>query len=532
MANDEDVDFCAKGRVLIIGAGTSGLAAADALRQHGCQVTVLEARDRIGGRSYSEPDGEFAGFDIGGHWVMGADKHQPVLRRMRELGVEAVIPNITGHFANLYDADGHVLARSEVERLTELGRQWKQALDAIFAKLNKRREFLDGWSDPDAATAYSEALETLERHLKRNLTGVERRFIENSWADVETDGAALLAQQGLKSLMEPDVDCLNDGGESCRSPSTFVRGGYGAWVRALASRLPLDIHLSSPVAQVGRDAAGGVSVLLENGTSLSAAAAIVTVPLGVLKANAIKFDPPLSLRRRLAIEALGFGTVDWVHVRFDKPFWPTDVYEFRYLSQTRGDYKATYNHLVEETPFHGAPVLSTLLFSSREAPWPKGNDSLENLTDAELELHVMKRLRLMFGDEVPKEPAAFRVSRWGQDPYIRGSYSVNPPGVDARSNYFLGGAESSFGGALHFAGEATCGLMYASVHGAYVSGLREACALLGPRCGESVWPWFDIAVRGLCETAPVPPDGHGVPTGSEGIGRANGQGMLMTTLLI
>ena len=497
-------DVCAKARILVVGAGTAGLAAADALQEHGCRVTILEARDRIGGRTDSELNGEFAGFDVGGHWVMGADQQQPVLRRMRELGVEAIVPNVTtGREVSIYDVDGSLLSNEEALQLAALRAQWERALDAAHTSLSQRREFLDGWLDPDAGSAYSAALAAVERQRGRNVSAVERRFMENDWADVETDGAATLARQGLKSLMEPDVDCLNDGGASCAALSTFVRGGYGAWARALAARLHLDVRLKAPVTRVSSDTAGGVLVQLENGTMLSAAACIVTVPLGVLKAGGVSFDPPLSTRRRLAIEELGFGTVDWLHMRFDAPFWPADVYQFKYLAEARGDFKAVYNHLVEGTPFGGAPVLSTLLFSDREAPWPEGSRSLEDMTDAQLEQHAMQRLRLMFGDVTPARPRAFRVSRWGSSNYSRGSYSVNPPGVDARSNFRLAGAEKAFGGALRFAGEATCGLMYASVHGAYISGLREACALLGPRCANSSWPWFAESVTSLCEAAPV-----------------------------
>ena len=137
----------------------------------------------------------------------------------------------------------------------------------------------------------------------------------------------------------------------------------------------------------------------------------------------------------------------------------------------------------------------------------------------------MDRLRLLFGNEtVPARPQAIKVSRWGQEPYSLGSYSTNPPRVDSRANYELGGGERAFGGRLRFAGEATCSLMFATIHGAYVSGLREACALLGPRCTESTWPWFAPEVRTLCEVAPLPDDATMVTVGSSAMGRARGQG--------
>ena len=68
--------------------------------------------------------------------------------------------------------------------------------------------------------------------------------------------------------------------------------------------------------------------------------------------------------------------------------------------------------------------------------------------------------------------------------------------------------------------------MFASIHGAYVSGLREACGVLGPACAASAWPWFSPDVRTLCEVAPLPANGSSAAqsVGSVAIGRARGQG--------
>jgi monoamine oxidase len=100
---------------------------------------------------------------------------------------------------------------------------------------------------------------------------------------------------------------------------------------------------------------------------------------------------------------------------------------------------------------------------------------MELRSDAQLASELMSVLRRMFGATVP-EPEGLRVTRWASDPYARGSYSHLPVGATGADYEVL--AEPLAGGQLRFAGEATNRRYPATVHGAYLSGLREAQALL------------------------------------------------------
>ncbi|GAT11754.1 monoamine oxidase [Mycolicibacterium novocastrense] len=184
---------------------------------------------------------------------------------------------------------------------------------------------------------------------------------------------------------------------------------------------------------------------------------IVTVPLGVLKADAIAFDPPLPQPKRDAIGRLGFGLLNKVVLAFDQPFWPRTRPMIGLVGPDQ-----PVSDLVNGLLLSDKPILIGL--RSGQAAW-----SREALPDGDAVAQVINAL------DAP-EPTRSIVTRWGTDPYSLGSYSFIAVGSSPDDMSALG---EPVGERLLFAGEATNPEFFGTVHGAYLSGIREADRILG-----------------------------------------------------
>lgn len=235
------------GHVAVIGAGVSGLAAAQALSQKGRKVTVFEARNRIGGRVWTSRALGIP-LDLGASWIHGTSRN-PV---------------------------------------TKLARKAKAAIVA-----------------------------TDDTYIARGENG--RRIAEDDvpdWLDDVTmfqhEAGADRSEINLPAFeAEPEY-----GGDEVIFP-----GGYDSILSALGGSY--EVRTSAPVQAV-QHGADGVTVTAKGGKH-QFDAAIVTLPLGVLKRNSVRFTPPLPADKTAAIERLGMGTLDKLYLLYDHPFWDKDV---------------------------------------------------------------------------------------------------------------------------------------------------------------------------------------------------------------
>lgn len=193
----------------------------------------------------------------------------------------------------------------------------------------------------------------------------------------------------------------------------------------------------------------------------------MTVSVGVLKAGHIVFDPPLPDAKLTAIDRLDMGNLEKVILRFAEPFWRErgNASTFFYIAETPGEFPA----FADWTDVSGTPTL-VCLYGGRTARRVIDERDSEQITSG-----AVRVLREMFGDDIP-EPIAAYVTRWRDDPYALGSYSYIPIGATPDDMSELG---QPVGERLLFAGEATEPLLYATVHGAMMSGLREARRIAG-----------------------------------------------------
>ena len=333
--------------------------------------------------------------------------------------------------------------------------------------------------NPTLGAAMDEAVKQYQFLL--DLSPQDMRLINWHYANLEYANAANV---GKLSLGGWDQDIGNEfEGEHAQIIGGYLQVPRGIW--QYPSKL--DVRTYKAVKEIaytpsyGEDAIAGVHC--DDGDILEADHVVLTVPLGVLKEHCISFDPPLPDWKLGPIERLGFGTLNKVILVFEEPFWDVEQDMFGLLrdavvanSLDQEDYEANRGKFYlfwNCIKTSGLPVLIALMAGDAA-------HQAETVTDAALVAAVTQELARMFKQEKVPIPSETIVTRWGKDRFARGSYSYVAP-TSLPGDYE---AMSRPLGNLHFAGEATCGTHPATVHGAYISGLRAASevidALLGP----------------------------------------------------
>lgn len=410
--------------VVVVGAGVAGLAAARRLTEAGWRVVVLEATSAVGGRVRTSRDLGVP-FDEGASWIHGT-RGNPITEIASAAGARTV------------ELDDESVAAIDVG-----GRRWTA------------QELADAEAD------FDELLGQLATEEGEDDLSFEAALAEwdPGWSD---DRLRAFFVSAYLTFDTGDLDQLSstlyDEGEVFGGPEVVFTDGYDAVPAFLADGL--DIRLGTPVeAVVWSDELVSVRTAVEDFT---ASAAVVTVPLGVLKAGSIRFSPPLPAEKAAAVAAVGFGCVDKFLFVWDETFW--DDTDFLVHTAERRD---LFNYFVNLDRLHsGSHALLTFAYAAEAR-------ASEDRPDDEIVALVMAHLREMYGPDVPP-PTAVRRTAWGRDPFTGGSYSFTA--VTTRMRDFDRLAEPV--GPLHFAGEHTHRDHFSTVHGAYLSGLRAAEELL------------------------------------------------------
>lgn len=253
----------------------------------------------------------------------------------------------------------------------------------------------------------------------------------------------------------------------------MIKGGYSRVTESLAEGL--DIRLNNVVSEVSY--ASDVSAMhnnkhkarvsTSNGCEYLGDAVLVTVPLGCLKAETIKFSPPLPDWKYSSIKQLGFGVLNKVVLEFSKVFWDDSLDYFGATAEEtdqRGECFMFWN--VKKTV--GAPVLIALVVGKAAVDY-KDKSKSEHVN------HAMMVLRKLFGGDLVPDPVASVVTDWGADPYSYGAYSYVAIGASGEDYDVLGRPVQN---CLFFAGEATCKEHPDTVGGAMMTGVREAVRII------------------------------------------------------
>lgn len=431
--------------MIVIGAGVAGLAAASILTRDGLRVVVLEARDRIGGRTHTEREGDRV-TDLGASWIHGITD-APVYEAALAFGMpmlEFTVGSfqVDGRPIAYYGPDGHRLEDDEVAAFAADVHFFDDALaDTIESSV-------DGTSYGDVVEVTLDLMRSEHGWDEDRVLRV-REFLQHRSEEQYGVGANGLDAHGL----DDDVVIGHE---------VVFPEGYDRLATHLAE--DLDVRLEHVVSRVGwrgtesgKDG-GGVTVTTSRG-DFTAAQSVMTVPLGVLQSSGFVIDPPLPALLAGALARLRMNNFEKIILRFSHRFWDEDVYAIR----RQGEAAAWWHSWYDLTALHDVPTLLT--FAAGDC----ANQTRE-WSDDQVAASVLEALRDIYGERVT-HPTSVIVTRWQDDPYSLGSYSYMTVGAKMEDRDLLA---TPVGGVLHIAGEATWTDDPATVTGALCSGRRAA----------------------------------------------------------
>lgn len=436
--------------VIIIGAGATGLTAACRINDAGLKVVILEARDRVGGRLWTDwIDGQL--YEIGGQWV--SPDQDALIETIDDLGLEtypryrngdsvyigpgAAPVRFTG---GIFPASAET--RAEITRLIEL-------LDQLVAE-----------TDPDQPWAHTRAreLDTISFRSWLELQSDDSEAIDN--ISLFIADAMLTKPAHAFSTLQALLMAASAGSFSHLVDADYILdrrvvGGLQRVPIELAARLGDAVRTSAPVERVEWDS-DGVTVHAR-GFSVKARRAILALPPNLI--GAIRFDPPLPRGRQQMLQHLSFGLVIKVHATYPTPFWRD--------SGLSGTAFSPYQlvHEAYDNTNHGETQGTLVGFVSDEDA-----DAMFALEASERRKRILESLAQYFGP-LALNPVTYYESDWAAEEWTRGAYAAS---YDLGGLTRFGADQSNPVGPLRFGSSDMAARGYQHVDGAIRMGRRLA----------------------------------------------------------
>lgn len=418
--------------VIIIGAGVSGLAAASKLREAGKEVLVLEARDRIGGRLFTNKQFGTA-VDLGASWIYDIDQNLLVKNFKSEF---SLIP-----FGDLMSRLGKQVLYGSDNEIIE-----KEKLNSVIQFVN---DFIIYLSNQSPETNLGNALTEFQSNLfqEKELTYI-KNWVGNLlafWTGTELVNTSSLIWKAITD----DVS----------GQAYYVINGYDNVANHLSQGLDIYLkhcvdHIDYSTECVRVEAAGQI---------FEARCVIVTLPIGVLKNDYCKFTPSLPKEKIEAINSIGCGVLNKAVLNFSHCFWDKEALSIQCLPTTKSPIQYYINfHAMNKTPFLVA------IYGGAAA------EKMEQISQTEQKENLLLPLREIYGKSFV-EPKSIIMTSWGQDRFAQSAYSYLPRGQQVDIFECL---SKPIGNRVFFAGEATSSRNFATVHGAYETGLIAADQVL------------------------------------------------------
>lgn len=505
--------------VAVVGAGFAGLTAARQLTNFGFNVTVFEARDQPGGRAYTDVETFSTGVDLGAILVVGIDQN-PVAILAAQANASLRIIDST---CPVFDIDGKwveseidIQAEEQFSYLVRETEQFRQlshvdrgsdsslgeALQTIIDKksysgdllglkilshsplsttttnlVNKRNvqdrnilshkrrrvSMVEPWpsKNHDYESIRSNKLlygnhSQPTSYLTSKEDGLVARLLSWHIADLEYGCASVIDDVSLNHWDQDDPHGF--GGYHA-----YVKNGYRSIISPLVGGLHNKIRYNTKVISVFHSQADHAELQIKSKNDVEVErfrAVLITIPLGCLQDESIRFTPALPKRKMKSIHRLGSGCLLRVAMEFSYQFWTRhDIFgALQDTTSKRGEFYVFWN-MSKST---GKPILITSVTDPHAYMY-------ENLPEQDIIKGAMKVLRRRY-PHAP-EPIAYKVSNWLHDPFSRGVYSNLPVGSSGMDYDFLSYPVRPH---LFFAGEHTCRTNPSSCGSAVISGLREA----------------------------------------------------------
>jgi monoamine oxidase len=444
-----DVDCC------VVGAGFAGLTAALRLKRAGRSVALLEARDRVGGRTFTEflPDGTW--IDRGGAWIgPGQDRIKAL---MAEFGVAEYKEYIEGDAMMIVDGKKHRYSGTIPWSMSP----WAIAnLGAGLLELGQMCKAIPFEAPWNAKKAAEWDRITLAEWLNNNILSAKaREMLDMAIAGIYTSAASevslLWALHQMGSGGGPVFVISNkDGAQDAR-----IRGGMAAIYGPMAAELGDALHLSRPVHLIAQDDEG-VTVHAD-GLVVRARRVIVAVPLAV--ASQITYEPMLPVDRMFLHQRMPSGAVFKISLVYDTAFWRANGLCGQ---STAPGSPATLT--IDACTDTGVPGIMCVI---TEGPAAR---RLGSLGAADRRAAVIGELLDRFGAKAAS-PISYHEQNWTVERFSGGGMiSHAPPGVLTE----FGHALREVCGRIHWAGTESSAIMCGWVDGAVRSGERAATEVI------------------------------------------------------
>lgn len=410
--------------IIVIGAGISGLAAAKQLKAEGFNVIVLEAQEKVGGRLRTDRSLGVA-FDEGASWIHGINGN-PITLLAAQAGTNTFETIDESRVS--YDIGGALRSAATYDN-TEI--ELYSILNSLMNSGNANQSF-----------------ETVFNNLYPSKANDRLwQFFLSTYVTFDTGDL-----NQLSSL-------LYNEGEEFSGVEKIATNGYDTIPNYLANGL--NVQLNQRVSKI--DYSGDKTKVTHNGTITEADYVLVTVPLGVLKANKIQFTPALPIDKQFAINKIGMNCVNKFLITWNTAFWD----DVQYISYTPA-IKDKFNYFVNVKKFH--PTVNALM-TFAYADYAR---QTEAMTDAQIIGEVMSHLKDIYGTSIPNPTHLLR-TKWQTNENTFGAYSYTAVGTEMKHFEDLA---ATINNKVFFAGEHTEVDYFSTVHGAYLSGLREASKII------------------------------------------------------
>ncbi|ORW86786.1 monoamine oxidase [Mycobacterium sp. IEC1808] len=444
-----DVDYC------VVGAGFAGLTAALRLKQAGRSVALLEARDRVGGRTFTVTRDDGTWIDRGGAWVgPGQDR---IYAMMHEFGVPEYKQHNDGDAMMVLDGKKHRYGGTIPWSMSP----WAVANLGVgllsFENMCKSIPREAPWEAKNAAEW--DRISLGEWIDKNTMSQQAREMLDMALSGVYTSAGSetslLWALLQMGSGGGPTFVISGKGGAQDARPV----GGMGAIYRQIAAELGDALHLSRPVRQITQDD-GGVTVAAD-GLTVRARRAIVAIPLAI--ASSIVYEPMLPVDRALLHQRMPSGAVIKISIIYDEPFWRADGLCGQ--SAAPGSPATLTIDACTDTADPGIMCVITEGAAARR---------LTKMDEADRKAAVIAELVDRFGGKA-KSPLEFHEQNWTTERYSGGGMiSHAPTGVLTEFGYTL--REPC--GRVHWAGTESSAIMCGWIDGAIRSGERAAAEVM------------------------------------------------------